>query len=161
MAGRGLSALFDMGSNKEAMGIMQRQFDAANNWTDPNRARGDQANQMWLQNFQDPKAGYNEFMTGAGREFTDQARAQAAKSGNRKYMQGKLQSDLASLYMKNQFARGNALQQGFVGGQNNYAATASAAPGYASMVRNQYAPVGQAIRSIDRGFELADIFGGD
>jgi len=130
MAGRGLSALFDMGSNKEAMGIMQRQFDAANNWTDPNRARADEANRMWLQNFQDPKAGYDEFMTGAGREFTDQARAQAAKSGSRgRYLNsGKMQSDLASLFMKNQLSRGDSLSRGFANGQNNYAASASAAP---------------------------------
>ena len=136
--------LGDLYSGAQARGIMEKQFNAANNWTDPNRARGDTANQLWQQNYQDPMAGYNEFMTGAGREFTDQARAQAAKSGRRgAYLNsGRMNSDLASLFMKNQLNRGNALAQGFASGQNNYSATASAAPGYANMVKNQFSPLG-------------------
>jgi hypothetical protein len=158
---KGLGALDSVLRGRQAQGIMERQFNAANNWTDPNRARGDQANQMWLQNYQNPMAGYNEFMTGAGREFTDQARAQAAKSGRRgAYLNsGKMQSDLASLWMKNQLNRGNALREGFSAGNNNYAATASMAPGYAAMVRNQNAPIFDVMGDYLKTNSLSSLYG--
>lgn len=159
---KGFGALDSLFQGKKAQDFMERQFNAANNWTDPNRARGDEANRLWQQNFNDPRAGYNEFMTGAGREFTDQARAQAAKSGRRgAYLNsGKMQSDLASLFMKNQLQRGQALAGGFAGGQNNYAATASAAPGYASMIRNQNAPIFDVLGEVSKNRSLMDLFGG-
>jgi len=159
---KGFGALDSLFQGKRAQDMMERQFSAANNWTDPNRARGDEANRLWQQNFNDPHAGYNEFMTGAGREFTDQARAQAAKSGRRgAYLNsGKMQSDLASLFMKNQLQRGQALAGGFAGGQNNYAATASAAPGYASMIRNQNAPIFDVLGEVSKNRSLMDLFGG-
>jgi len=161
MVGKGLSALFDVNSNKNAMKFYKTTMDQMNNWVDPNRARGDQANNMWLQNWQNPTQAYSEFMTGAGRDFVESQRRQASQGGHRgNYLNsGKAASDLLSAFMKQQSARGDALAHGFVGGNNNYAQSATMAPAMASMIRNQYAPIGQAISSIDRGFNLYDLFG--
>lgn len=159
---KGLGGLDSYLRNKDAMKMMQEQMGRANSWVDPNRARGDWANQEWQANFSDPKAGYDTFMTGAGRDFTDQARAAAAKSGRRgAYLNtGRMQSDLASLWAKNQGQRGASLAQGFVGG-NNSAATAGAtmAPAYASMVKNSNAPIFDALSNISQGRTLKNIFG--
>jgi hypothetical protein len=112
---------------------------------------------------QDPRYGYDSFMQGAGRDFTNQARAQAAKSGNRGgYLNsGRMNSDLASLWQKNQGQRAESLRGGFAGGQNNYAATASAAPGYAQMMRNANAPVFDVLGEISKNRSLVDMFGGE
>lgn len=161
MAGKGLSAIFDMKSNKDAMDFYKTQMDQMNGWTDPNRARGDQANAMWLQNYQNPTQAFNEFMMGTGRDLAEQQRRQAAQGGHRgNYLNtGKDKTDLLAAFMKQQLARGDSLRNGFANGTNNYASSAAMAPAMASMIRNQYAPIGQAVSSIDRGFSLSDIFG--
>jgi hypothetical protein len=160
---KGFGALDSLFQNRKAMDMTERQFNAANNWTDPNRARGDVANQEWMKTQQDPRYGYDSFMQGAGRDFTNQARAQAAKSGNRGgYLNsGRMNSDLASLWQKNQSQRAESLRGGFAGGQNNYAATASAAPGYAQMMRNANAPVFDVLGEISKNRSLVDMFGGE
>jgi hypothetical protein len=56
--------------------------------------------------------------------------------------------------MKNQLARGNALKEGFAAGNNNYSATASAAPGYANMVKNQFSPLGDLFGQWERYNQL-------
>jgi hypothetical protein len=151
-----------MGSNREAMDYLRNARGGLNgNANNPNRARGDYANQEWQRNFQDPRAGYNEFMTGAGREFTDQARAQAAKSGRRgAYLNsGKMQSDLASLFMKNQLARGDSLSRGFEGNINDNNARAAYDTAMMPMIRNQNAPLYQAGGNIGLQFALSNLFG--
>lgn len=159
---KGVGALDSLMQGRKAQEMVERQFNAANNWQDPNRARGDFANQQWQQSFTDPRQAYNEFMGGAGREFTDQARAQAAKSGRRgAYLNsGRMNSDLASMFMKQLPQYRQSVAGGFAGGQNNYAATASAAPGYASMIRNQNAPIFDALGEISKTSALNDLFGG-
>jgi len=156
IAGRGLGALFDMKSNKDAMDMYRQQMERFS--TDPNRARGDTANQLWTDNFTNPSAGYDTFMQGAGRDFVNQARAAAAKSGTRgSYLDsGKMQTDLASLYAKNQFDRSKAIAGGFSAAPP-YAA--SMVPGYADMMRNQYAPLSRAVNSVNTQFKLSDMFG--
>lgn len=158
---KGGKGLLDYKSNQDAMDMYKEQMDRATNWTDPNRARGDVANAMWAQNFQNPRASFADFMAGGGRAFTDQARAQAAKGGRRgSYLNsGKMNSDLMSLFLQNQNQRGNSLAQGFAPGVNNEAAAMQYMPQLAQMERNKYQPIGQAIDSIMRQFQLSDLFG--
>lgn len=161
MAGRGLSALFDVGANRDAMKLYQDQMSRMQGAEDSNAARGGAANSMWTENFQSPTAGYDEFMRGAGRDLVNNMRATAAKSGNRgSYLgSGRFQSDLQSAYLKNQNARGSAISQGF--SNQPYQASSSVTPGLAQMTRNKYAPIGQAIANVDRSFSLNDLFGND
>lgn len=157
MAGRGLSALFDMNSNKDAMRLLEEQRARSNEMGDSNAARGQAANSMWTENFQNPQAGFDNYMAGPGRLLRDQAVAKMAAGGNRRQLGGKLQSDMFSNYLANQNSRGNALYQGFANNPNQ--GGDSLATALAGMERNKYAPIGQAISNIDRGFTLSDIFG--
>lgn len=159
---KGGKAFMDYRSNKEAMGMYEDQLDKVRNWNDPNRARGDFANKAWQENFQNPMAGYNDFMMGGGRDFIDQARAASAKNGRRgSYMNsGKMNSDLASMYMKQQLARGDSLTRGFERGVNSEENAMRYMAPLMEMERNKYAPFGQAIDSVLRGFQLSDLFGG-
>jgi hypothetical protein len=159
---QGAGALDSMNTNRQARSYLENARNGLNgNASNPNRARGDYANQAWQQNYQDPMAGYNEFMTGAGREFTDQARAQAAKSGRRGgYLNsGKMQSDLASLFMKNQFARGDSLARGFEKNENDNNARAAYDTAMLSLLKNQNAPLFQMGSNIGMQFALSDLFG--
>lgn len=159
---KGGKGIMDYRSNQDAMKMYKDQLDKVSAYSDPNRARGDTANQLWQQNFQDPMAGYQDFMMGGGRDFIDQARAQAAKSGKRgSYINsGKMNSDLASMYMKQQLARGDSLTRGFAPGVDTASNTMKYMAPMVDMERNKYAPFGQAIDSIMRGFQLSDLFGG-
>jgi hypothetical protein len=158
---RGLGALDSYNKNNEAMDMMKNMQNQVVNWQDPNRARGDFANQEWQKTMSNPMYGYDQFMAGPGREFTDQARAQAARSGRRGgYLNsGRMQSDLASLWAKNQIQRAQAATGGFAQGQNNMAAAAQMTPALASMMRNQNAPVYNVLGELGtRG--LKDVFEG-
>jgi len=161
MAGRGLSALFDVNANKDAMRLYQEQMSRMSGAEGSNAARGTAANNMWTENFQSPTAGYDEYMRGAGRDLVGTMRATAAKTGNRgSYLNsGKFNSDLQAAYLKNQNARGGAIAQGF--NKDPYSASTSLTPGLAQMTRNKYAPIGQAVANIDRSFSLNDLFGND
>ncbi len=140
---RGVGALDAMNQNRKAMGMMQEMRDQAVNWQDPNRGRGDFANQEWQKTISDPMHGYDQFMQGAGRDFVNQARATAAKSGNRGgYLNsGRMNTDLASLWAKNQAQRAQTAAGGFVGGTNTAAQAAPYAMGLAQMQRNANAPL--------------------
>lgn len=159
---KGGKAFMDYRSNKDAMGMYEDQLNKVRSYQDPNRARGDFANKQWQQGISDPMAGYQDFMMGGGRQFIDQARAQAAKGGKRgSYINsGKMNSDLASLYMKNQIERQNMLKGGFASSPNNEETTMKYMAPMVDMERNKYAPFGQAIDSVMRGFQLSDLFGG-
>lgn len=159
---KGGKAFMDYRSNKDAMGMYEDQLNKVRSYQDPNRARGDFANKQWQQGISDPMAGYQDFMMGGGRQFIDQARAQAAKGGKRgSYINsGKMNSDLASLYMKNQIERQNMLKGGFASSPNNEETTMKYMGPLMDMERNKYAPFGQAIDSVMRGFQLSDLFGG-
>lgn len=159
---KGGKAFMDYRSNKDAMGMYEDQLNKVRSYQDPNRARGDFANKQWQQGISDPMAGYQDFMMGGGRQFIDQARAQAAKGGKRgSYINsGKMNSDLASLYMKNQIERQNMLKGGFASSPNNEETTMKYMGPLMDMELNKYAPFGQAIDSVMRGFQLSDLFGG-
>ena len=152
--GQGLAKLYSAYNSenqlKDTLGKFQGMYDSAINYQDPNRARGDEANRLWTENYNNPKAGYNEFMTGTGREFTDQARAQAAKSGRRgSYINsGKMQSDLASLWMKNQNSRGDSLSRGFSSGNNTSMEALKYTPGLMDMYNKQGGSIGTAVQDI-------------
>lgn len=154
---KGGKAFMDYRSNQDAMDMYKKQLNLATAGADPNRGRGNTANDLWTQNWQDPQAGMAEFMGGAGRKFIDQARAAAAKGGNRgSYLNsGKINSDLASLYLQNQNARGNALSQGFERPSNTNAQVLNSMAPILEMKKNEYAPFGQAIDYIRRGTDLA------
>lgn len=158
----GLGAVDSYMKNQEAMKFMKNQMNQAQSWQDPNRARGDFANNAWQQNMQNSMYGYGDFMQGAGRQFTEQARAAAAKSGRRGgYLNsGRMNSDLASMYAGQQQQRAQTAAQGFVQGQNPYAATAQMTPAYTSMMRNQNAPIFDAIGNVAKSSKnLENLFG--
>ena len=159
---KGGKAFMDYRSNKDAMGMYDDQLNKVRSYQDPNRARGDFANKQWQQGISDPMAGYQDFMMGGGRQFIDQARAQAAKGGKRgSYINsGKMNSDLASMYMKSQLERQGMLKGGFASSPNNAENTMKYMAPMMDMERNKYAPFGQAIDSVMRGFQLSDLFGG-
>lgn len=159
---QGGKAFMDYNSQQDAANQYKEQLNRARNYQDPNRARGDFANKAWQQNFENPMAGYRDFMAGTGREFIDQARAKAAASGRRgSYVNsGRMNSDLASLYMKNQLDRAAQLRGGFENGVNQEAAALQYMEPLTRMTQNKFAPFGQAIDKIGRQFTLADIFGG-
>lgn len=141
------SAYNSEGNLKDAIGANQGAIDRAVNWQDPNQPRGNEANRLWTENYTNPKAGYNEFMQGAGREFTDQARAAAAKSGKRgSYLNsGKMQSDLASLWMKNQFSRGDSLAKGFTNPRNYAADALRDSLGLSDLYKQKGGSIGMAV----------------
>lgn len=141
------SAYNSEGNLKDAIGANQGAIDRAVNWQDPNQPRGNEANRLWTENYINPKAGYNEFMQGAGRDFTDQARAAAAKSGKRgSYLNsGKMQSDLASLWMKNQFSRGDSLAKGFTSPRNYAADALRDSLGLSDLYKQKGGSIGMAV----------------
>jgi hypothetical protein len=161
MGVRGLGAFDSWNQGKKAQDTMREQMSRMSGAEDNNAARGSAANGMWTENFRNPRAGYDEFMRGAGRDAVNTMRATAAKSGNRgSYLNsGRYNSDLESMFLKNQNARGNALSQGF--STNPYQASSSMAPGLAGMIKNQNAPLFQGASGIMQGFKLADLFGED
>jgi len=158
---RGLGALDSVNQNNKAMDMYKDQIARVQNQGDPNRARGNTANDLWTQNFQNPMAAFGEFMNGPGRAFTDQARAAAARSGRRgSYLNsGKMNSDLASLFLQNQNARGNALHQGFEAPVNNEAAVLQNMAPLAQMERNKYSPLWQVGGDFLSGGGLEKLFG--
>jgi hypothetical protein len=162
IANKGLSAVFDYKANKDAMKMYEDQLDRVRGYQDPNRPRGDFANKEWMSTVSDPSARYNTWMNGAGGIMRDQLAAQAAKSGKRNsYLNsGALMRDMHrnSLADQDNYLRTiQGVQGGFAAGNNNEAEAARYMPGLAAMERNKYAPFGQAIGAISRGFELADM----
>jgi len=158
---RGLGALDSWNQGKKAQALLADQYSKSGLSSDSNAQRGMTANNMWSQTQQDPMYGYDTFMQGAGHDFVNQARAAAAKNGSRGgYLNsGRMNTDLASLWQKNQTQRATSLAGGFA--SNPYAAQDSIIPAYASMVRNQNSPILQGAQGVLNGFKLADLFNGD
>ena len=156
---RGLGSIDSYLRGKEAQGLLQSQMDRMRGAEDSNAARGQFANQEWQSTQSDPMHGYSTFMQGAGRDFVNQARAAAAKSGSRGgYVNsGRMQSDLASLWQKNQTQRAGSIAGGF--NKDPYSSSSSMMPGYANLVKNQNAPLFQGIQGAVDGYKLADLFG--
>lgn len=155
---KGGKAFMDYRSNQQAMDMYKKQMDLATAGADPNRARGNTANNLWEQNFTDPSAGFANFMMGTGRDMQEQGSRQAASGGRRgSYIHsGRQQSDLLAAYMKNLDTHGNALAQGFERPSNTNAQILSSMQPLLSMKRNEYSPFGQAIDYISRGKQIAD-----
>lgn len=159
---KGGKAFMDYRSNKEAMGMYEDQIDKMRAWDDPNRARGDFANKEWMNTWSNPRQGFDQWMSGLGREFQQKANAAAAAGGKRgSYMNsGKGLTDLYSKWMAGQNDRANSIRGGFSEGRNTEADIMRYMAPMLEMKRNEYAPFGQAIDSIMRGFQLSDLFGG-
>jgi hypothetical protein len=158
---RGLGSLDSWIQGKKAQDVMEEQMNRMRGAEDSNAARGSAANDMWLRTQQDPMYGYDSFMQGAGRDFTNNARAAAAKSGSRgSYLNsGRMNSDLASLWQKNQTQRAASIAGGF--SNSPYSSSSTLTPGYANLIKNQNAPLFQGLSGAMQGFKLADLFGGD
>lgn len=160
---RGVGALDSMKQNREAMDYLKKaRAGIDGNANNPNRPRGDFANQQWMNGISDPMAGYQDFMMGGGRQFIDQARAQAAKGGKRgSYINsGKMNSDLASLYMKNQIDRQNMIKGGFEGNVDNTNARAAYDSAMLPMITNQNAPLFQMLGNTGMQYGLSELFSG-
>ncbi len=160
MLGKVGGALMDMNSNRDAMKLYENAMSKSGAMGDSNAARGAFANSEWQRIQSDPNYGNEDFMNGSGRDFVNQARAAAAKNGSRgSYLNsGKMLSDLYSKRLQDRNNRAASVAGGFA--NNPYAGSDSLTPGYASLVKNQYAPIGQAISNIDRMYSLSDMFGG-
>lgn len=158
---RGLGSLDSWLQGKKAQDVMEEQMNRMRGAEDSNAARGSAANDMWLRTQQDPMYGYDSFMQGAGRDFTNNARAASAKSGSRgSYLNsGRMNSDLASLWQKNQTQRASSIAGGF--SNSPYSSSSSMTPGYANLIKNQNAPLFQGLSGAMQSFKLADLFGGD
>lgn len=158
---RGLGAFDSWKQGQKAQDYMEEQMNRVRGAEDSNAARGSAANDMWLRTQQDPMYGYDSFMQGAGRDFTNNARAASAKSGSRgSYLNsGRMNSDLASLWQKNQTQRASSIAGGF--SNSPYSSSSSMTPGYANLIKNQNAPLFQGLSGAMQGFKLADLFGGD
>ena len=158
---RGLGALDSCNQGNKAQDMVGEQMNRMRGAEDSNAARGSFANSEWQKAQSDPMYGYDSFMQGAGRDFVNQARAAAAKSGSRGgYVNsGRMNSDLASLWQKNQSQRATSLAGGFA--NQPYSGSSSLTPGYASLIKNQNAPLFQGASGIMQGFKLADLFGED
>lgn len=156
---KGLGGVDSYLKNKKAMSSYEEMLNMAKAADSGNAARGQFANEQWQQSQSDPMYGYSSFMQGAGRDFTNNARAAAAKSGNRGgYLNsGRMNSDLASLWQKNQTQRSASLAGGF--SNNPHQASAALTPGYAGMIKNQNAPLFDAASQIMQGNKLSDLFG--
>lgn len=156
---RGLGSIDSYLRGKEAQEIYRSQMERAQGADAGNAARGQVANNEWTSTQTDPMYGYSSFMQGAGRDFVNQARAAAAKSGSRGgYINsGKMQSDLASLWQKNQSQRAASLAGGF--NKDPYSSSSSLTPGYANLVKNQNAPLFQGVQGAIDGYKLVDLFG--
>lgn len=160
MLGKVGGALMDMNSNRDAMKLYEDAMRKSGAMGDSNAARGAFANSEWQRIQSDPNYGNEDFMNGSGRDFVNQARAAASKNGSRgSYLNsGKMLSDLYSMRLKDRNARAESVRGGFA--SDPYSGSTSLTPGYASLVKNQYAPIGQAISNIDRMYSLSDMFGG-
>jgi len=161
MGVRALGSLDSWSQGKRAQEMLEEQMNRSRGMGDQNAARGSFANNEWMKTQSDPMYGYGSFMQGAGRDFVNNARAAAAKSGNRGgYLNtGRMNSDLASLWQKNQTQRAQSLTGGFA--SDPYAASNSITPAYANLVKNQNAPLFQGLEGGMKAFQLADLFGGD
>jgi hypothetical protein len=160
---RGVGALDSMKQNREAMDYLEKMRAGIDgNASNPNRPRGDFANQQWMNGISNPMAGYQDFMMGGGREFIDKARAAAAKGGRRgSYLNsGKIQSDLASLYMKNQIDRQNMIKGGFEDNVNDTSAKAAYDSAMVPMIKNQNAPLFQMLGNTGMQYGLSELFSG-
>lgn len=155
---RGFGAWDSWNQGKKAQSLLEQQLSRSGASADSNAARGMTANDLWTKTQTDPMFGYDSFMAGAGRDFVNNARAAAAKGGNRGgYLNtGRMQSDLASLWQKNQTQRAASIAGGFA--NSPYASMDSITPAYANLVKNQNAPIFQGIQGAMDGFKLADLF---
>lgn len=144
LGARGLSALYDMHQQGKAQKFYQDQINQGNQWADQNAQRNQWAGNEWMKSQSDPMYGYDAFLRGAGGDFLAQARAKAAQTGNRgAYLNsGRMQTDLANLWLKNQGQRTQSLAGGFSQG-NPYAGSNQLTAGYADMMKNKSSPLGQ------------------
>ena len=144
MGARGLAALYDMRQQGKAQDFLKSQINQSNQWSDQNAQRNQFAGNEWMKSQSDPMYGYDTFMRGAGGDFLAQARARAAQTGNRgSYLDsGRMNTDLANLWLKNQGQRSQSLAGGFSQG-NPYQGGNQLTAGYADMMRNKAAPLGQ------------------
>jgi len=158
---RALGSLDSWSQGKRAQEMLEEQMNRSRGMGDQNAARGTFANNEWMKTQSDPMYGYGSFMQGAGRDFVNNARAAAAKSGNRGgYLNtGRMNSDLASLWQKNQTQRAQSLTGGFA--SDPYASSNSITPAYSNLIKNQNAPLFQGLEGGMKAFQLADLFGGD
>lgn len=158
---RALGSLDSWSQGKRAQEMLEEQMNRSRGMGDQNAARGTFANNEWMRTQSDPMYGYSSFMQGAGRDFVNNARAAAAKSGNRGgYLNtGRMNSDLASLWQKNQTQRAQSLTGGFA--SDPYSSSNSITPAYANLIKNQNAPLFQGLEGGMKAFQLADLFGGD
>lgn len=161
MGVRALGSLDSWSQGKRAQEMLEEQMNRSRGMGDQNAARGTFANNEWMKTQSDPMYGYGSFMQGAGRDFVNNARAAASKSGNRGgYLNtGRMNSDLASLWQKNQTQRAQSLTGGFA--NDPYASSNSITPSYANLIKNQNAPLFQGLEGGMKAFQLADLFGGD
>lgn len=144
LGARGLSALYDMRQQGKAQKFYQDQINQGNQWADQNAQRNQWAGNEWMKSQSDPMYGYDAFLRGAGGDFLAQARAKAAQTGNRgAYLNsGRMQTDLANLWLKSQSQRAQSLTSGFSQG-NPYAGSNQLTAGYADMMKNKSSPLGQ------------------
>lgn len=144
LGARGLAALYDMRQQGKAQKFYQDQINQGNQWADQNAQRNQWAGNEWMKSQSDPMYGYDAFLRGAGNDFLAQARAKAAQTGNRgAYLNsGRMQTDLANLWLKNQGQRTQSLAGGFSQG-NPYAGSNQLTAGYADMMKNKSSPLGQ------------------
>ena len=149
---KGIGALDSMAQNRKAMEMMEPSFQAMRTAADMNTARGQQANNMWTQNFSNPQQAFADFMGGAGGQLQREAMAKAASQGRRgNYINtGRMNSDLYSAFLSNHNNRGNAIANGFANPSANYEAMTRAMPLLASMTKNQNAPIIDALSNITR-----------
>jgi len=150
---KGLGGLDSYLRGRKAQNYLESQIGLSNQFADQNAARGAAANNMWTQTQQNPMYGYNDFLQGAGGDFLNKARAQAAAGGQRSsYINsGKMQSDLASLWLKNQNQRAQSLAGGFQQ-TNPYSSSDMMAMQLAKLKSNSNAPLYDSLAQIAGGW---------
>lgn len=158
LGARGLSALYDMQQQNKAQKYYQDQINQQKQWADQNSQRNQFASNEWTKSQSDPMYGYDAFLRGAGGDFLAQARAKAAATGNRgSYLNsGRMQTDLANLWLKNQAQRSQSLAGGF-SQSNPYSGTNQLTAGYADMMKNKAAPLGQFANYVSN-FDLSKLW---
>lgn len=158
---RGVGALDSMKQNREAMDYLEKMRASLNgNASNPNRARGDFANKEWMNTWSNPRPGFDQWMSGLGREFQQKANAAAAAGGKRgSYMNsGKGLTDLYSKWMAGQNDRARAIQGGFEGNIDNTNARAAYDSAMIPMIKNQNAPLFQMLGNTGMQYGLSELF---
>lgn len=158
---RGVGALDSMKQNREAMDYLEKMRASLNgNASNPNRARGDFANKEWMNTWSNPRQGFDQWMSGLGREFQQKANAAAAAGGKRgSYMNsGKGLTDLYSKWMAGQNDRARAIQGGFEGNIDNTNARAAYDSAMIPMIKNQNAPLFQMLGNTGMQYGLSELF---